>query len=141
MPVMRYADTMLPAAPDAIAPDGSEVRLLLGTARGDMVHFTLAAGECAHAVRHRSVDEIWYVTSGQGEMWRRDEHGERVVELVAGTCITIPVGTQFQFRAARGGDGEPLCIVAVTMPPWPGVEEAVIVDGVWSPTVHRGDGA
>jgi hypothetical protein len=33
-----------PAAPDAVAPDGSDVRVLLRLGRGSMAHFELAAG-------------------------------------------------------------------------------------------------
>jgi mannose-6-phosphate isomerase-like protein (cupin superfamily) len=55
-----------------------------------------------------------------------------VVALEPGVCLTIPLGTRFQFRTL--GD-EPLAAVAVTMPPWPGEGEAVVVDGAWPPTV------
>jgi mannose-6-phosphate isomerase-like protein (cupin superfamily) len=48
--------------------------------------------------------------------------------LQAGLCLTIPAGTAFQFRASAT---EPVAAVAVTMPPWPGEEEAVFVQGVW----------
>ena len=41
-------------------------------------------------------------------------------------------GTHFQFRSL--GD-EPLAVVGVTMPPWPGEDEAVVVPGAWPPTV------
>ena len=46
--------------------------------------------------------------------------------------MTIPLGTAFQFRA---GDDGPFAFVAVTMPPWPGMDEAVPVEGPWTPTV------
>jgi mannose-6-phosphate isomerase-like protein (cupin superfamily) len=46
--------------------------------------------------------------------------------------MTIPLGTGFPFRAA--GD-EPLRAVAITMPPWPGEDEAVPVDGPWLSTI------
>ena len=39
-------------------------------------------------------------------------------------CLTIPLGTHFQFRSLGPG---PLAAVAVTMPPWPGPDEAVPV--------------
>ena len=40
----QHFDTMqLPAAPDAVAPDGSDVRVLLQLGRGSMAHFELAA--------------------------------------------------------------------------------------------------
>ena len=48
-----------------------------------------------------------------------------------GVSIAIPTGAAFQFRA--DGD-EPLRIVGVTMPPWPGDNEADFVMGKWSET-------
>jgi mannose-6-phosphate isomerase-like protein (cupin superfamily) len=44
--------------------------------------------------------------------------------------ITIPTGAKFQFR--NDGD-EPLEAIGVTMPPWPGADEAIEVEGVWQP--------
>lgn len=63
------------AAPDAIAPDGSEVRVLCATARGTMALFKLPPGAA------------------------------------------------------------PLEAVAVTMPPWPGADEADSVEGAWAATI------
>jgi mannose-6-phosphate isomerase-like protein (cupin superfamily) len=65
-------------------------------------------------------------------MWRASADREAFVALEPGVALTIPLGTRFQFRAV--GD-EPLRIVGVTMPPWPGDDEAVPVDGPWDPTV------
>jgi mannose-6-phosphate isomerase-like protein (cupin superfamily) len=124
----RFETMRLPAARDVVAPDGSDVRILLRLAGGSMAHFELAAGQTARAVAHRSVDEIWYVLRGRGEMWRSQAGTEEIVPLEAGTCLSIPVGTRFQFRAL--GDG-PLSAVAVTMPPWPGEDEAREVTGAW----------
>jgi mannose-6-phosphate isomerase-like protein (cupin superfamily) len=125
---MVLATTGLAAAPDAIAPDGSEVRLLCATARGSMAHFTLPPGAVSKAIRHRSVEEIWFILGGRGRMWRRFEDEESVTDLRAGVSLTIPVGAHFQFRC----DGtEPLAAVGVTMPPWPGEDEAVFMDGKW----------
>jgi mannose-6-phosphate isomerase-like protein (cupin superfamily) len=128
----QFSTTHLPAARDAIAPDGSDVRLLLGLAGGGMAHFALAPGQVSKAVMHRTVEEIWFFLSGRGQMWRRQESQASVVDVYAGVCITIPLGTHFQFRAL--GD-EPLAAVAVTMPPWPGEAEAILVEGEWQPTV------
>jgi mannose-6-phosphate isomerase-like protein (cupin superfamily) len=49
-------------------------------------------------------------------------------------CLTIPLGTTFQFRADEGG--EPLEVVAVTVPSWPeaSTTEARVEDGPWPPT-------
>jgi mannose-6-phosphate isomerase-like protein (cupin superfamily) len=124
----------LPDDCDVIAPDGSEVRVLLSLTGGSMAHFSLPAGQVSQAVRHRTVEEIWYVLSGAGEMWRADPGGETVVALTPGTCLTIPVGVRFQFRSL--GD-EPLAAVAVTMPPWPGDNEAELVEEKWGATGKR----
>jgi mannose-6-phosphate isomerase-like protein (cupin superfamily) len=71
-----FATKRLPAVPDAVAPDGSDVRLLLALSAGSLAHFELAAGSTSIAVAHRTVEEIWYFVSGRGEMWRRLEgHG------------------------------------------------------------------
>ena len=57
--------------------------------------------------------------------------GAEVVDLHSGICIKIPVGTRFQFRSLGA---EPLAAIGVTMPPWPGADEALEVEGVWKPT-------
>ena len=128
-------DTMqLPDDPDAVAPDGSDVRVLLHLGRGSMAHFELAAGQVSRAVTHRSVDEIWYILAGQGQMWRCRAERQETVPLRPGTCVSIHAGTHFQFRSA--GD-DPLAAVGVTMPPWPGPDEAYDVPGAW-PAVPAG---
>jgi len=128
---MREFDTTrLPAQPTVVAPDGSDVRVLLGLAGGGMAHFTLAAGAVSRAVVHRSVEEIWFVLSGRGQMWRRQGEREAIVALAPGVCVTIPVGTRFQFRADAAGA---LAVVGITMPPWPGADEAMPATGPWPP--------
>ena len=69
---------------------------------------------------------------GRGEMWRRQGGREEVVTLEPGVCVTIPVGTAFQFRSS-GPDA--LAAVAVTMPPWPGDDEAQPAQGRWASEV------
>lgn len=120
------------ALPDAAAPDGSDVRILCAAARGSMALFRLAPGAVSRAVAHRSVEELWYVTRGRGRMWRRDSANERIVDLAPGVSIAIPAGTSFQFRS--DGD-EAIEAVGVTMPPWPGMDEAYPVEGIWPATV------
>lgn len=125
----RFDTRRLAADPDVVAPDGSDVRVLLCTGRGSMAHFELAPGRASDPIRHRSVDELWFVLSGRGEMWRRQDDREEVVALEPGICVSIPVGTHFQFRAADAG---PLAAVGVAMPPWPGDGEAIPVPGKWN---------
>lgn len=120
-----------PAVRTVVAPDGSDVRVLLGLPQGGMAHFELAAGQTAIAVTHRTVEEIWFVVSGHGEMWRKQGEHEATVALAQGTCLNLPLGTHFQFRASAE---QAVSVVAVTMPPWPGDGEAVPVVGPWQPT-------
>jgi mannose-6-phosphate isomerase-like protein (cupin superfamily)/GNAT superfamily N-acetyltransferase len=112
------------------APDGSVVHPLLRAGRGSLARFALAPGQTSRAVRHRHVEELWYVLAGRGQMWRRQGDEASVVTLMAGTALSIPPGTAFQFRADAN---ESLLAIGVTMPPWPGDDEACAVDGPWSP--------
>ena len=113
---------------DALAPDGSEIRLLSETSHGSMVHCTLNPGEVSAPIAHRSVEEVWYFLEGTGQVWRKRGDEERVVDVSPGGSLSIPVGVHFQFRAT--GD-RPLKFVIVTMPPWPGHDEAYPVEGHW----------
>src|SRR5262245_2899659 len=115
-----------------VAPDGSAVRPLLGLSGGSMAEFELAPGQVAAPVTHRTVDEIWYVLRGRGEIWRRQGMREEVTPLEAGVCLTIPLGTHFQFRTISE---RALTVLGVTMPPWPGAGEATSAAGPWTPTV------
>ena len=122
----------LPRDPDLLAPDGSQVRVLLRFAGGSMGHFRLDPGQTSKPVAHRSVEELWYVLSGRGDIWRRQAGREEVTPLQPGDCLSIPLGTAFQFRCTGSA---PFNAVAVTMPPWPGDGEAYAVDGPWQPRV------
>jgi mannose-6-phosphate isomerase-like protein (cupin superfamily) len=116
-------------APLVTAPDGSNVRplaVLAGAA--SFATFELAAGQVSAAVSHRTVQEIWYVVAGGGQMWRSQAGRDEVTPVGPGVCVTIPLGTSFQFRA--GADG--LRVAAVTVPPWPdSPDEAVPEPGAW----------
>lgn len=83
------------------------------------------------AVAHATVDELWYCLGGTGEVWRRREGAESVVDVEPGVALTIECSTHFQFR--NTGDEE-LRFVIVTMPPWPGAEEARRVEDHWPVT-------
>jgi mannose-6-phosphate isomerase-like protein (cupin superfamily) len=134
MPI--FEEKKLPALPDTKAPDGSEVRVLLNVSgRGGMAHFRLQPGQVSRLVTHRTVDEIWYVLRGKGQLvrWRLGMKEPEPVDLEADVCVTIPVGTHFQFRADASTQ---LDILGVTMPPWPqDREEAVRTVDHWPPNV------
>jgi mannose-6-phosphate isomerase-like protein (cupin superfamily) len=127
-----FATLALPDAAHVKAPDGSDVRPLLSLAGGSLAHFELAAGKTSLAVAHRTVEEIWFVIGGNGQMWRRHAAREEIVALHAGVSLTIPLDTAFQFRSFGP---EPLAMVAITMPPWPGEEEGYKVKGKWPASV------
>jgi mannose-6-phosphate isomerase-like protein (cupin superfamily) len=126
-----FATKTLPSQRDAVAPDGSDVRLLLRLKEGSMAHFELAPNRISNAVTHRTVEEIWYFVAGRGEMWRKQNGHAAIVDVYPGVSLTIPLGTEFQFRSS--GD-KPLAAIGVTMPPWPGQGEAIMVKRQWEPS-------
>jgi mannose-6-phosphate isomerase-like protein (cupin superfamily) len=79
-------------------------------------------------VTHQTVEELWYFVRGKGQVWRMLGDREMVVDVEPGWSLSIPTGASFQFR--NTGD-EPLEFVIVTMPPWPGDQEAVAMPGFW----------
>ncbi len=128
---MTFETKQIAAVPDVIAPDGSEVRILCRGWRGSFAIFTLPPQAVSKAVAHHTVEELWYVISGRGRIWRKSGELEEVAELRPGTSLSIPTGAHFQFRS----DGpEPLTIIGATMPPWPGEGEAFYVEGKWRET-------
>ena len=137
LPLAHRADT-----PDAVAPDGSEIRFLAdqrhGTQNASVVEVTLAAGQVSRPVRHRTVEEVWYILEGAGQVWRCPPEANPDPAMIApvapGDALTIPTGWRFQFSASVAG---PLRFLCVTMPPWPGEDEALPVEfgGLGTPTV------
>jgi mannose-6-phosphate isomerase-like protein (cupin superfamily) len=129
-------------APDTLAPDGSEIRLLIGpedrVVRASLCEVGLPPGRVSRAIRHRTVEEIWYLLAGTGRVWRSptsmSDPSAAVAEVGPGDALTIPRGWAFQFQAT--GD-EPLRFLCYTSPPWPGEDEAMYVEagGLGIPTV------
>jgi mannose-6-phosphate isomerase-like protein (cupin superfamily) len=121
------------------SPLGAHIRFLVDGRHGNMIHSTVPSGMVGRACHFRTIDEFWFVLSGEGEIWRRASDGrEGITRLMAGVCVDIPLGTAFQYRCT--GD-EPLVFTCMAMPPWPGDDEAVIVDGPWAPSVDEERGA
>ena len=118
--------------PDAVAPDGSAIRLLVdgrhGAAASSMVEVTLPPGQVSRPVRHRAVEEIWYILQGLGRVWRcpPDANAASIAPMpvAPGDALVIPAGWSFQFAA---GPDAPLRFLCHTTPPWPGEDEAVAV--------------
>jgi mannose-6-phosphate isomerase-like protein (cupin superfamily) len=124
-----------PLAPDGRSPAGAEVRSLVEGEAGSMIHSTVPPGQVNRATVHATVSEFWHVLSGHGQIWRREGAYEETTALVSGVSIDIPVGTAFQYRC---NGVEPLQFLCVSMPRWPGAEEATVVEGPWEPTAPGG---
>jgi mannose-6-phosphate isomerase-like protein (cupin superfamily) len=125
---------VLPSRPTATAPDGSDVRVLLSSRHGGLAHFEFPPKAISPAIRHRTVDEVWFFVHGRGRMWTSAGSSEGF-DVFPGVCVAIPVGTSFQIRSFGH---EPLAAVGATMPTWPGAGEAEIVRGPWGPTLTAG---
>lgn len=103
-----------------------------------MVHVTLPAGQVSRPVWHHTVEEIWYVLEGRGQVWRCPPSvpadSESPVSVAPGDALVIPTGWRFQFAAAEDASLKFLCY---TSPPWPGPEEALAAEhgGLGPPTV------
>lgn len=64
---MAFETTQLGNDVDAIAPDGSEIRLLGARPGGTFAHCTLPVGATSLAVHHRTVEEIGMSCRGPGK--------------------------------------------------------------------------
>ena len=117
--------------PNHIAPDGTAIRELVAFPSGGLWHGTLPKGRVSSPVRHKHVEELWYVLEGEGELWRSYEGKEEVVKLVPARALSVPAGVSFQFRSTGR---TALRFIGVTMPRWPGSQEAQAVEGrrAWS---------
>ena len=128
--------------PDAMAPDGSEIRFLTnsdnGATKSSLVEVVLGPDQLTRPVRHKTVEEIWYVLNGTGKIWRCPPKTEQVLVPAKNVCpgdsLVIPTGWIFQFQAGPNG---PLQFLCHTTPPWPGDGEAVPaeLDGLGEATV------
>ena len=102
----------------------------------NMIHSTAPPGMVGRACHFQTIEEFWYVLSGEGEIWRRaSDDRESVTRLIPGACIDIPRGTAFQYRCSGT---VPLVFICTAMPAWPGDDEAMIIDGPWTPCVNPG---
>ena len=122
---------------DYLAPDGSEIRRLQTnehSKNGDMAHCKLPSKRTSIAIKHVTVEELWYITRGIGEMWIKKADGdEHLIIIEQDMALTIPKNTAFQFRNTSAVTS--LEIIIITMPPWPGPDEAVRVQGKWEPSI------
>ena len=123
----------LPETFTETAQDGSRYDGLLGTDNCWLSDCSLPVGRITRAVRHFRHDEIWFVRSGHGQVWRSGQGQDEILDAGSGTCLTIPADTAFQFRTV--GE-EPFRFLIIQAPPWPTDEEPAFayVEGPWNPT-------
>ena len=125
--------TTVESAERGRSPLGARIRFLMDGPHGNMIHSTVPPGMVGRACHFLTIDEYWYVLSGEGEIWRSAPDGhESITRLIPGVCVDIPLGTAFQYRCTGN---VPLVFTCTALPPWPGDDEAVIVDGPWVPRV------
>jgi mannose-6-phosphate isomerase-like protein (cupin superfamily) len=58
----------------------------------------MPVGAVSQPTVHKSLEELWYVVGGTGELWSHFGQQECVSELRAGDGLNIPIGAHFQFR-------------------------------------------
>ena len=63
---LDFRTRRLPGEYDELAPDGSEIRVLMRMSGGQMTHCTLPPHETSDAIYHRTVEEICYCVRGRG---------------------------------------------------------------------------
>jgi len=127
-----FDSKQLPEAREAVAPDGTDVRILLKLEGGSMAHFELPPNHISRAVAHRTVSEIGISSVDRARCGAAGTVLRRPLFYVRISACRCRRGTQFQFRSFGH---EPLSIVGVTMPPWPGPDEAYEVQGTWRATL------
>lgn len=130
---MHFEQKYRELVPSNTADDGSTVWPLcrLPDAVSTAI-WRLEADQVSKAVRLSTLEEVWYVIAGSGSIWRRQDANEQVLELRVGVVLTIPKGTDFQFRAGEHG----LEIFGVTVPPYPigSTTEVQVIEGPWAPS-------
>ena len=85
---MTFETGQINPAPDVMAPDGSEVRILYSVDRGSMAHFTLPPCAVSIAVAHHTIEEAWCFISGRGRMSRQVGYIEETVEIEPRLSLT-----------------------------------------------------
>ena len=135
-----------PAKHDAVAMDGSLVRLLSATDHASVIHCSLPAHQISRASYNVGIHEIWFFTRGEGALWRHQQpiddsrclSQSDIVHVSRGATITIPPRVNFQFRSDSDEDLEFICHDAQVDRHHANVP---VSKGQWPPTVPEANGA
>jgi len=115
--------------PDAVAPDGAEMRVLLdrpqGATRLSLAEALVGPGARTACVSHRTIEELWFILKGTGRFHRLSPDGaeEQAADVAPGDALLIPTGYRFWVENTGPGD---LVFLCCGTPPWPGADEAVV---------------
>lgn len=90
-----FTTRQLPEECEYLAPDGSEMRELVRSKGCNMAHCVLSPGIVSLATRNHPVEELWFILSGEGQIWRRMGEVEDITDLHSGTSLLNPPGTEF----------------------------------------------
>jgi hypothetical protein len=91
--MIQYSTVTLPDKVNYRAPDGSETRLLVDGRKGGLSYARLPVSKTASAIFHRTVDELWFCLSGEGEVCRKLHGQEEVTKVASGVSLSLPQGT------------------------------------------------
>jgi mannose-6-phosphate isomerase-like protein (cupin superfamily) len=107
--------------------DGSTIRELAGPAwtaadNQSLAEASVPPGGQTAAHYHRSTEELYYFTAGQGRMRLGDEEAE----VSAGDCVVIPPGTPHKLWNLS--DSQPLVLLCCCAPAYSD-EDTVMLEG------------
>ena len=101
------------AAERGRSPLGSHIRFLLDGPHGNLIHATVPPGMIGRACTFRTIEEYWYVLSGDGEIlasaaaWpgeRHETHPRRVHRHPLGHGLPVPLQRYCAPRVHRHGN-------------------------------------
>jgi len=114
--------------PTGLAPDGAEIRELVGRARGarrlSVAEALVPPGRRTAKVYHRTVyEEVWYIVEGTGVMHLNhpDAPDEEVFAVGPGDAMLVSPGHGFWIENTGPAN---LIFLCCGSPPWPGDDEA-----------------
>jgi mannose-6-phosphate isomerase-like protein (cupin superfamily) len=105
----------LAGRPNYTSPAGvAEIRLLPSFPTGELAHARIVSRQPSRSARLVGVGELFYVLSGEGELWRRTGGLSDVSQLVPRRCVSLPPGIDYQYRVSGGT----LDFIVLTAPRW-----------------------
>jgi mannose-6-phosphate isomerase-like protein (cupin superfamily) len=116
------------------SPAGASVLPVGQNLQASVAVCSLKPGQITECIQHKTVEEIWYILEGEGELFWKNPRTLRkgVLILRPGTVAKLSTGLHFQYRDTGSSSSSSLKFLCITTPPWPGSQEATQVDKYWS---------